>query len=350
MRGAVGDTDLRVMLAEVASAKACEMMRGAYRPLLDPERPDLVIGTLWIRECKITNDGTRVRFALAGHGWQWADQQQKKAGATFAIRQYVKFATKAVIDGTLDIAYDRNDHVVSLWFTPSKTPQVDFEPVGEVDVDAKGLWSKVMGAVSSAIMQSPDEQGATQAKKQGTQQMHNDLDGGLTVAIDLCTGFQRFSLGHAPKGSLGRPNPGESRRVPIEVHPGGMIPFGLYLAPNGMTIDVNAQGSVRMTMLCEEHAATLTDAFVNGRVPPKVPTLAQAEIRNKGTLKIKPTSCKVAVIAQPIHTPVTFDFQRPRRESGRSTGGPAIHCGAQTAVSSPRDGSGAVKPGAARRR
>jgi len=338
------------MMAEIASAKGCDLMRGSYRPLFDAERPALATGVLWIRDCKLTNNETRVRYELGGTGWQWADQQQKQAGATFSVRQYIKFNVRVVLDGTLDIAYDRGEHVVSLWFTPTKTPQVDFTPIGDVDVDKKGMWSKVLGAVASAFMSSPEEQATDSAKQQGTHQFSYELADGMTVAVDLCTGYTRFSLGRPVKGSLGRPNPGESRRVPIELRPGGIMAFGLYLAPDGMTINVEAQGAVRMTMLCEDDAAQFVDAFMNDRPPPTVATLAHADIRGSGTLKIKPTKCKVAVLAQPVDVPVTFDFQRPHRESGRSTGGPAIRCDGKTAVSSPRDGSGAHKSAAARRR
>ena len=60
IRGATADTDVRVMLSELASAKACEMIRGQFRGLRAADRPDTVTGVLWIRDCKITNDDTRV--------------------------------------------------------------------------------------------------------------------------------------------------------------------------------------------------------------------------------------------------------------------------------------------------
>src|SRR3954468_4820929 len=71
-RGAVGDQNLRVMLAEVASAKACEMIKGAFRGLRAPDDPNKVTGILWMRDCNIENDGTNVTFKLGGEGWQWA--------------------------------------------------------------------------------------------------------------------------------------------------------------------------------------------------------------------------------------------------------------------------------------
>ena len=91
VRGAAGDGDLRVMLSDLASSKACTMIRGQFRALRAPDRPDIATGVLRIRDCEITNDGARVTFHLTGNGWQWADQTKKKAGGTFVVRQYVKF-------------------------------------------------------------------------------------------------------------------------------------------------------------------------------------------------------------------------------------------------------------------
>src|SRR4051812_14360538 len=72
MRGATGDADLRVMLAEVAAAKACTLVKGQFRALRAPDRRDVATGILWIRTCRITNDGTQVTFHLGASGWQWA--------------------------------------------------------------------------------------------------------------------------------------------------------------------------------------------------------------------------------------------------------------------------------------
>ncbi len=79
----------------------------------------------------------RVTFRLAGNGWQWAAQSKQQAGGEFSIAQYVRFAADVTMPGAIDMAYDRNTHVVSLWFTPSTTPQVQFTPVGDFDVDRR---------------------------------------------------------------------------------------------------------------------------------------------------------------------------------------------------------------------
>ena len=148
---AVADDDLRVMVAELAASKACTMIRGQFRPLRDPQRPTIVTGIFWIRACDITQTGTKVTFQLTGDGWQWADQKTKKAGGTFAVRQHVRFHVTSRLPGALDIAYAQGPHVVSIWFTPSATPEVKVTTIGGIDVDEQGLWSSVVGGVSSVF-------------------------------------------------------------------------------------------------------------------------------------------------------------------------------------------------------
>lgn len=326
-RGAVGDHDLRVMLAEIASSKACEMMRGSFQGLRADDRPELTTGVLWIRECKITNDGTRLTMQLGGQGWQWAEKKQKKAGAEFEVREYIKFDVDARIEGTLDIAYDRNDHIVSLWFSPTKTPDIKFKPIGDIDVDEKGLWSSVLGGISSVFLQSPEQQSKDKAEQEGEHTFANQLVRGMTLAMDLCTGYQRFTIGRPQKGELGPPNPGESRRMPVEVQPGGLFISGPYEAPNGMNIDVKTDGPIRVGLACNDAVDTAAAAFIAEQTSPLTKTLDQADITTTGKLSIKGQRCKVAVMVRSLaQHEVTFEWKRPARETARSTGGPAIQC------------------------
>lgn len=323
------DDDLRELLAEVASSKACDLIRGQFRGLRAPDRPGVVTGVLWIRDCSITHEGTHVTYAIGGSGWQWADQTKHQAGGTFVVREYVKFAVRATLHGTLDLTYDRPAHVLSFRYVPTEPPDIAFAPVGKVAVDRKGLWSSVLGALSSAFADSPEAQGEHEAQQQGTKQFGQQLADGLTVAIDLCTGYQRFSLGQPAKSSLGPPDVGESPRVPVELQPGSLFVFGPELAPRGMTIDVDASGPVEVSLACAEHAEHAAIAFVEppGVPPPAIHSLATAVIRGHGRLRAPATSCKVAVVARSlVGVPVTMSWRRPAGERARSTGGPIVRC------------------------
>jgi hypothetical protein len=330
-RGAVGDGDLRVMLAEMASAKACELVRGQFRPLRAMDRPDVVTGAMWIRDCKITSVGTQVTFVLSGNGWQWAEQEQKKAGGTFAIRQYVKFGMTATLPGALDLAYDRHDHVLSLWLTPAQLPEVAFTPVGGIEVDTKGAWSSVVGALGTVFGSSPEHLAKGQAREQGDHQLEKQLADGLSITIDLCSGLSRFGLGREPKGKMDIPDAGETKRVPIELQANGLMVFGPQLVGDaGFTAHVDSPGApVHVALACRDQAEELAAAYAEGRPLPAIKTLAAKDVLGKGVLRVGKASCQVSLIAQqlaPNAAALTFEWQRPPSEVARSTGGPLIAC------------------------
>jgi hypothetical protein len=332
-RGAAGDGDLRVMLAEVASAKACELVRGQFRPLRAVDRPEVVTGAMWIRDCKITNAGTNVTFVLSGNGWQWAEQQEHKAGGTFGIRQYVKFGMTATMPGALDVAYGRHDHILSLWFTPAHLPEVTFTPVGGIDVDSKGAWSAVVGALGTLFAHSPEALAKGEAKDQGGHELERQLGDGLSVTINLCTGLSRFGLGRHPKGAMDPPDAGETKRVPVELQPGAVMVFGPQLVgEGGFTANVDAtNGTVHVELACRDQAEAVAAAYVDGKPLPAIKTLAEKDVTGKDSLRVGGAHCEVSLIARslapaPNAPAVTFAWERPQGEVARSAGGPLIAC------------------------
>jgi hypothetical protein len=326
---AAENRNLRLMLAELAAAKACSLIEGQFRALRDPERPRIATGFIWIHGCRITRRGTKIDFGLTGFGWQWASKEQSKAGATFAVRQYVRFAIDATIPGALDVAYDPGTHVASLWFTPERAPDVRFEPVGGVDVDEEGAWSSVLGAVSSVFASSPDEKGEEQAGTEGKREFRKQFADGLSVTIDLCTGLARFGLGRPRKGAMVKADVGESAAVPVELQPGGVMTLGPYLAPRGMTVKTRVHsGEARFQIVCHKDAEAIARAFVTGNAPPTIRPLAARDVRGDATLRVRRARCPVAVVAHPLGTaPVVLDWHRPIPEAAGSTGGPLVQCG-----------------------
>ncbi len=323
------------------------MIRGQFRALRAPDRPAIATGVLWIRECEITNDGTRVTFHLKGNGWQWAEQTQGKVGGTFVVRQYVKFSIDTKIEGGLDIAYDRAAHVVSLWFTPAESPEIGFETVGGIDVDRKGTWSSIVGALGSTFADSPEATAEGEAEKQGKHEFAKQLSDGLAVTINLCTGLSRFNLGRQPKGEMQPADVGETKRVPVELQPGGVMIAGPQLAGAGMTVHAETtQGAVRMALVCQEHAETVAAAFVAGREPVTVPMLGVIDVRGKAKLHIKPAKCPVTVVTTPLDgVAATYRWLRLPSEIAESTGGALMRCApAPSRPSAPGDRPPVPKP------
>jgi hypothetical protein len=324
-RTAVADQDLRQMLTDVAAEKACTMFRGVFRGLRDAKRPSVATGVLWIRGCKITRDGTRVVFRLSGDGWQWAEDKSKKAGATFAVAQDVRFSAEVTIPGALDLAYDPKTHVASILFTPSETPEVEFTPRGEIEVDREGTWSSVLGALSTAIGDAPEEQAEDQAETTGTQQFTKSFADGLSFTLDLCTGYGRFGLGRPAQGKMAPPDVGESRAVDVELHPKSVLLFGPQPADKGYTARIRARGgAVRAELMCAEQAEKLALAYAERADRPSVKTLASKVIAGEGTIAIERAACPVVIVARSVApAPVRLDWKRPAREIAL---GPLVAC------------------------
>ncbi|HEU4786669.1 MAG TPA: hypothetical protein VFS57_04650 [Gemmatimonadaceae bacterium] len=327
-RGAAGDADLRVMLSELASSKACGMIRNGFQGLRSPEHPDLVTGVLWIRQCEISNVGAHVTFRIAGNGWLWVDQTKSKSGGTFTVRQYVRFSIATTILGALDILYDRDAHVVTLAFTPDRAPEIEFKTIGDIEVDREGVWSSVIGAVGTAFASSPEELARTQATSQGTRDLSAKLARGFAVTINLCTGLRRVHIGQPPRGEMGAADIGETWRVPAEIQPGGVLVVGPQNAEAGMTLQADvSQGGARLTLVCVQHASAIANDYMAGRVPSGMPVLATVDVRTRARLELPPTPCPVVVVATPIgNAPTRFAWERPTAEIAQSTGGPMVRC------------------------
>jgi len=329
VRDAVGDADLRMMIAEIATAKACDRIRDRFHALRAADHHDEVTGVLWFRTCSSIHDGTNVTFTLSGSGWQWVEKTTHKAGGTFVVRQYVRFTATAKIEGTLDLGYDSASHVASLWFSPAHPPSVDLEPIGKIDVGHTGTWSSLVGGVGALFARSPKKEGALEAKREGTHQFIRQLSEGLTVTIDLCTGVARSTTGHVPKGELAPPDVLEPSRTVLELQPGGVLLLGPQRAQDGMTVHVDLPGQVEVSLACRDDAEAVSRAYLDGAALPTVPTLATANVEGSTDLTIPAAHCPVAVIARSLATkgpPLQLTVQRSSSEIGWANGGPMVGC------------------------
>lgn len=127
------------------------------------------------------------------------------------------------------------------------------------------------------------------------------------------------------------PDVGETRKVPAELQPGGVMVFGPHRAPHGMTVHLHApSGAVRAELVCQKDADVVAQAFVaNGQAPPSSRVLASATVRGNSTVRARGVKCPVMVVARPLpgeKHPVVFDWQRPASQTARAAGGPIIHC------------------------
>lgn len=331
IRNAAGDEDLRVMLAQLAEGRGCDAVKGQFRALRDKARPDVVTGVLWIRGCRMLRRGTAITLELAAHGWQRLERAQDKAGATFEVAQDVRFAAEVTMPGAIDVAYEPDTHVASLWFSPTRTPQVRFSPIQDIAVEEQGAWAETVGALGTLVGQSPESKAEDQAKREGRGEMTTQLANGLGATFDLCTGLVRVDLGRTAKGKMYAAGVGESKKAPVELHASGLQVFGPYPAPEGMNAHVEVeQGTVRAALMCRAEAEKLATAYVDGVELPEVKPLVVKDIDGETTLHIGKSRCPVSLVVRSIPDaiggPARFRWWRSTAEWAESTGGPLIKC------------------------
>ncbi len=327
LRDAVGDRDVRALVSDLLSGNACKLAANHFSGLKDKVRKTVITGQIWVRDCKVTSHDDEITIAVTGSGWQWAEKSQKKAGGTFAVRQYVKFDISAELTGKIDVAYARENHVASLWFTPVGEPKIAFKPRGEIEVDREGLWSSIIGGAGSVIDSSPEEAAQTAAKQEGTKAVAEAAMKGFEVAVDLCHNITRMAMKRLPKGRMPKPSVGEADRVQVEVQNYGVILYGPYDARDGMSVDIEVTGgAARVNLACIKDAEVLADQYLADQVSTAKPLAAEI-ISGKGKLAVPKQRCQVAVVIRSVNPqPVQVAFVRPQAESIQEKGGPLAAC------------------------
>ncbi|MFT3697423.1 MAG: hypothetical protein QM831_30045 [Kofleriaceae bacterium] len=327
LRDAVGDADVRALVLDLLSGSACKLAANHFSGIKDKARKTVITGQIWVRDCQVTANKDSITIDLVGSGWQWAEKGQKKAGGTFEVKQYVKFDVKAQLTGKVDVAYERSNHVASLWFTPTGEPKVEFTPRGEIQVDRDGLWSSIVGGAGSVIGESPEDAAQTAAKQEGAKAVVEAASQGFEIAVDLCKNITRMAMKRLPKGKFPKPSVGEGERVSVEVQNYGAIIYGPYDANEGMSIDVDVTGgAARVNLACMKDAEQLAEQYLSDQVSTAKPLAAEV-ISGKGKLALPKQRCKVGVVIRSVMPqPVQVAFVRPQDEQIREKGGPLAAC------------------------
>jgi len=328
LRDAAGDADVRALVADLLAGRACDQAIHRFSGIKDKVNKHLLSGDVWIRECKITDSGPNVTIELSGNGWQWGEQTEKKAGGTFGIKQYVKFAVTAKLTGTIDIAYDRPTHIASLWFTPIGDADVTFKPIGEIEVDPKSTWASILGGAGSLVGSSPEDAADSAAESQGKKAVVEAASRGFEFAVDLCRNLTRMSRKRLPKGHMPKPSIGETDKVALVVQNFGVMMEGPYDAHAGMTIDVEvAGGAAKVNLACVAEAEATAQAFLDDKTNTAKPLKSEL-VSGHAVLKVPREHCPIVVVIRSVQpNPVTVSFVRPAREATESKGGPLARCG-----------------------
>jgi hypothetical protein len=327
LRDAVGDADLRSLIYDFLSAQACVRMKNHFSGIKDRTRKDVIDGQIWIRDCKVTTDGKQLFAEVSGNGWQWQHKVEKKAGGTFEVNQYVKFGVTAKLAGTADLAYSPKDHVASIWFTPTAKADVKFTPIGEIDVNRDDAWSSILGGAASLIGESPDDNAEQTADQKGTEAFEQQAARGFEVAVDLCSNTARMALKRLPKGQMPKPNVGETHKLQLEVQNYGVMMYGPYVQPEGLTLDVEVTGgALKVNLACAREAEETAQNFLDNK-PNDAKAIKAELVTGHAKLKLPHERCPVVLVVRSVQPqPVMLSFVRPQHEATRAAGGPLASC------------------------
>lgn len=331
-RSAIQDRTMRQLVTDLVAHRVCSELSGdllglsgeqprpggTRREMRDPMRSGLTPkeGRLWVERCetRIVGEETgddQLDVTLGGRGWRWLEKRVQKAGATFDLREYIRFRASINLRGQLDIAYARDRHVVTIWLTPSRRPGVRVTPTLEPEVDARGPWSGLVDlALGAFTTRDAEDRSETAIREQGSAAAANRLGRGMTLTLDLCTGQLDTTSSPLPAGAVAaRPYPARESWVEnerVRLRPGGLDASGPFVAgdePVRVEIDVEQGPSVMARLVCAADAAPAIDAFLSGRRVPEVPARAEMVAAGGATTSlVSPAgeTCPLVLLTTPI--------------------------------------------------
>jgi hypothetical protein len=203
--------------------------------------------------------------------------------------------------------------VVTAWLTTTERG-AELSIIGDVDVEADGVWSSVVGFVGKMVSTSPEESGADAVKSRGRDRLLEMFDAGITVSVDLCAGDTDVAFGHLEAGEMKTP-PGDEE--PLEdrarIHPGGLVVLGPRDLAKGITLRVEPTGgSARAELVCIDDARSVARAFLDGDELPSIEPLAGGVVDRRRDFKAdKPRCDEGAVLLRSVdgaEAPVDLRF------------------------------------------
>jgi hypothetical protein len=309
VRSVAESEDMRLLLADLAGAHACSRFASKFHRLSADGYRELTEGRLWIENCEGAQRDNLVNLKFRGRAWRYIDKKSEKLGATFTVNQYARMKLAIELVGKVDVAYERDKHVINLWLSPTEPVRAAVTPLTQIDAKPRGSWSHLLGAFSAVIGQSPDKKATKQLASEGKKKFSKQLTRGYSVALDLCTGQRHEELGDLKEGELPpTPYPPEGRvwlkNEKVRLHPGGIDLTGPFKSdPDRLRVElrVDEGDAVRARLICDSDAAKVASAFLEGARPPHVPAAAERLV-NRGkpaTLEADTKKCALALYTTP---------------------------------------------------
>lgn len=291
------------MTVELAAARACQNLRGELRPLR-AEASAAAVGTIWVRECRASVNGSTVAFAIGGATWGTAPHQRSDVSVTAR--------------GEMFVSYDAMSKVATVRYVPSGAPQVDVIPDRGNMSRAAPQADAILGALSAAVA------GPGRAPVLAVPGA-NVFTRGLVVRVSMCTGMIEFVLGNAQTLTRFAGSPA----VPVELAPATTALFGPQPANGPVDVTLRAErGEAHAALVCQADAERIAASLASGQAPRAVDELASADIRGERQLRVTAPRCPVAlVVSNRSHAPARVQWWRPVADVPLATPAPILRCG-----------------------
>lgn len=343
-RSAAADRDVRALLEDVAAARACEGLEGRFVGLAEGSsgagRPGSAptLGRLLVERCAAApRAGGGLDLHLEGRGWTWVDEAGAGPLATrFAVRGMLRFGLALDMPVDLDLGYDRQARLATLWLTPREAPRAAVTPTGPLPVQAEGSWSGLVGRIGEILGGSPADRAGPLLQAQAGALIAGRLRSGVTATVDLCTGQPDVVVGalgggerpDRPFSADGRPWLDNER---VLLRPGGLDVSGPYATAGGrleVELEVEEGPGVEARVLCIDAARAVANAYLESR--PAAPVAARArqwvDGPGRATLAADGAGCDLALLLTPRAEPDEPTRLRVRVRQAGSSVTPLARC------------------------
>ena len=269
----------------MARSKACAQLEGKWLGL--PGQTDAKLegadgglssswGRLQIRDCKASASDDALSLSFGGVGWTWVDQ---KSGAV-GVKQYVYLTATVEMKSALDIGYDPESKIASVWLTPTEPTKARVQALGTIKLIGDGFFGQLEKAAATALGVDPKAQVAAQ----GAQTFEDALRKGMTMTFDTQSQQVDLLLAPLPNGVVPKrplpPVPARSADGSLlakpwlvnerqEVFPGGVQFSGPYDPAPAIELDAKWEGgaTAQYGMVCATDATSAADALARGDKP-----------------------------------------------------------------------------------
>ncbi len=272
-----GDEDVRALLTEALTPQMCPRLLGSYVGLSgEGSATGPAAGTTasagrwWIRQCDARVVADRLQLSLGGPGWIWVDRE----AMGFRIRQYVLFEADAQLAADVQLGYDRNRRIASVWMTPPQGASAHVVPRGVVNAEATGVFSAIVGAALPLTGASASDRARVQAGELGSQMFQQRLSTGFTMTLSLGTRQVDFMLGALGRGEVPeRPFPSDTSQpwqanARSTVWPGGLDvigPIDVSERAQGLDVELEEGPGASVRVVCASAMEPYFDARLRSR-------------------------------------------------------------------------------------